>query len=216
MKQGSENAITLVQFRPAWGLPSGSPFCVKVDCYLRMAGLKFNVEYLDMPQKAPLGKLPFIRYQGRDIADSSLIQEALANAAPGAKALHKLKAADQARAVLLQRTLEDHFYFVMVYLRWQVEANWTLTRDAFFAHLPIGIRQIVPGLVRSSALKQLQLQGLGRHTEETIIVKGLQDLQAIESNAGWLSAKPSADPINGAVHGVATTVAVTPLTNEPR
>ena len=38
-------------------LPDPSPFCVKVDCYLRMAGLPFEtVAGMDNLQKAPKGK----------------------------------------------------------------------------------------------------------------------------------------------------------------
>jgi hypothetical protein len=31
--------ITLHQFAPAFGLPNASPFCMKLETYLRMAGL---------------------------------------------------------------------------------------------------------------------------------------------------------------------------------
>ena len=32
---------------------------------------------------------------------------------------------------------------------------------------------------------------------------------------GWVTAKPTAAPMNGAVHGVAATVASAPVKNEP-
>ena len=35
--------IKLYQFKPAWGLPNPSPFCMKVETYLRMAGLSYGV-----------------------------------------------------------------------------------------------------------------------------------------------------------------------------
>ena len=35
--------IKLYQFKPAWGLPNPSPFCMKVETYLRMAGLSYEV-----------------------------------------------------------------------------------------------------------------------------------------------------------------------------
>jgi len=34
--------IKLYQFHPAWGLPNPSPFCMKVETYLRMAGLPYE------------------------------------------------------------------------------------------------------------------------------------------------------------------------------
>jgi len=35
--------IKLYQFAPAFGLPNASPFCMKMETYLRMAGLPFEL-----------------------------------------------------------------------------------------------------------------------------------------------------------------------------
>ena len=35
--------IKLYQFPPAFGLPNASPFCMKLETYLRMAGLPFTL-----------------------------------------------------------------------------------------------------------------------------------------------------------------------------
>ncbi len=35
--------IKLFQFAPAFGLPNASPFCMKLETYLRMAGLPFQL-----------------------------------------------------------------------------------------------------------------------------------------------------------------------------
>ena len=35
--------IQLYQFEPAFGLPNASPFCMKVETWLRMAALPFEV-----------------------------------------------------------------------------------------------------------------------------------------------------------------------------
>ena len=37
--------IKLYQFPPALGLPNASPFCMKLETYLRMAGLPFENKY---------------------------------------------------------------------------------------------------------------------------------------------------------------------------
>ena len=41
--------IKLYQFNPAWGLPNPSPFCMKVETYLRMVGLPYEVVNGAMP-----------------------------------------------------------------------------------------------------------------------------------------------------------------------
>ncbi len=36
--------IKLYQFAPAWDVPNVSPFCVKIESYLKMAGLQRLIE----------------------------------------------------------------------------------------------------------------------------------------------------------------------------
>ncbi len=52
--------IKLYQFDPAFGLPNASPFCMKLETYLRMAQLPFEIEpaTLQAFNKAPKGKMP--------------------------------------------------------------------------------------------------------------------------------------------------------------
>ena len=52
--------IKLHQFRPAWGLTTASPFCQKLETYLRMAGIEHQVVVERDTRRAPKGKLPYI------------------------------------------------------------------------------------------------------------------------------------------------------------
>ena len=65
--------ITLRQFPPALGLPNASPFCLKLELYLRMAGLPYRNRYTLELHRAPKGKLPWIDDDGIAMADSGLI-----------------------------------------------------------------------------------------------------------------------------------------------
>ena len=62
------------QFRPVWGLPNASPFCMKLETYLRMAALPYHVAKNADVRKAPKKKLPFIDDGGKVIADSGFIR----------------------------------------------------------------------------------------------------------------------------------------------
>ena len=68
--------IKLYQYVPAWGIPNLSPFCVKVETYLIMAGLPYEVVDA-IPLQGPKGKLPFIEDNGKRIGDSRFIIEYL-------------------------------------------------------------------------------------------------------------------------------------------
>ena len=65
--------LTLYQFEPALGLPNTSPFCMKLETYLRMTGLDYQVDTSADVRKAPKGKLPYIEDQGKIIPDSNFI-----------------------------------------------------------------------------------------------------------------------------------------------
>jgi hypothetical protein len=47
--------IKVHQFAPAFGLPNASPFCMKLETYLRMAGLPFELVDDGNVIKAPQG-----------------------------------------------------------------------------------------------------------------------------------------------------------------
>ena len=65
--------ITLYQFSPVWGLPNTSPFCLKVETYLRMTEVPYEIKFVMDPRKSPKGKLPVIKMNGETIPDSELI-----------------------------------------------------------------------------------------------------------------------------------------------
>lgn len=149
-----------------------------------MAQLPYQIEILDIPQKAPYGKLPFIRYKNETIPDSSNIIHRLKNESPSARNLTNLKQSEMHKAILIQRVFEEHLYFCMVHERWVIEDNWSHTKKEFFAHLPPGVNLVVPAIARNSVKNQLNSQGLGRHSSEEIYKRGVEDIDAIFGMAG--------------------------------
>ncbi|HEX7688192.1 MAG TPA: glutathione S-transferase N-terminal domain-containing protein, partial [Burkholderiaceae bacterium] len=113
--------IELLQFPPAFGLPNGSPFCMKVEVFLRLAGLEYRTVTAS-PLPAPKGKLPVLRDGGRTIADSEAIvrhlQATYADRIPAA-----LAAPETARELLVRRTIEEHLYFAALRFRWVDDAG---------------------------------------------------------------------------------------------
>ena len=123
--------ITLYQFPPAWGLPNASPFCMKVETYLRMCNLPYTTVNVLNPAKGPKGKLPHITDGANTVADSGLILDYL-KATYGDKLDAGLDSRTRAEAHALRRLMEEHLYWCAVYDRWAVDENWALTKPAFF------------------------------------------------------------------------------------
>ncbi len=160
--------IKLFSFGEKFGVADPSPFVLKVDAYLRMAGIEFeSIARASNLGKSPKGKLPYIEDNGNIIADSQFIFDYLkqqyGNSLDG-----KLTDKQQAQAYLLTKSLDENLYFALVYSRWLRDDTWPLLKQAFFGKLPIPLRYIVPGIVRKGVAKSIKGQGLGRHSNEEI------------------------------------------------
>lgn len=178
--------ITLYQFPPVWGLPNGSPFCMKVEAYLRMTGLPYQFARGADIRKAPKGKFPVIEDNGKIIPDSSFIVEYL-KATYGDPLDGKLTPTERAVALAMRRLMEENLYWCALYSRWGEEENWRITRAAYFGFMPAIIRPLVTGLIRRQALKSLYGHGMGRHTRDEIYHIGKTDITAL---AVFLTDKP--------------------------
>ena len=178
--------ITLFQFDPAFGLPNASPFCMKVETYLRMVHLDYRIAARANILKAPKGKMPWIEDDGRVIGDSGFIIEYLKDRYGDPLDAHLTP---EARAVALafRRLLEENLYWAVLYVRWFTAEGWSLTRDAFFGGLPPGVRIVVPAVARRGMRKELWGHGMGRHSPEEIEIIGKSDLTAL---ADFLGDKP--------------------------
>ncbi len=53
--------IILYQFPAVWGLPNASPFCMKVETYLRMTEIPYEPKLVMDPRKSPKGKIAFYK-----------------------------------------------------------------------------------------------------------------------------------------------------------
>jgi glutathione S-transferase len=182
--------IILHKFIPAWGLPDISPFCSKLEIYLRMAHWQYATKVANS-QKAPKKKLPFIEFEGRTLCDSSAIITYLE-----ARADHPLKQPldagltlhDAAASRALQSMLEEHMYFITVWRRWVQPQGWAEYQPVIASFVPrLGIPAFmgnwVAGIIRKDMVKTLAAQGIGRHTPAEIHAQGIALLTAVSD---WL------------------------------
>ena len=178
--------ITLYQFESCLGVPNPSPFCLKLETYLRMAGLPYRVVTDANVRKAPKRKFPYIQDGDRTLADSAFIIDYLKQTY-GDPLDQPLSLRERATAVAFQRLMEDNLYWSILYSRWVEDDNWPQTRQAYFAGLPPVVRFIVPELVRRTVVRNLDGHGMGRHTRDEIYAIGQRDILAI---GDFLSDKP--------------------------
>lgn len=175
--------IKLYQYPSAWGM-NISPFTLKLETWLKLSKIDYEVVALHSPGKAPKGKLPFIEDDdGTRIGDSTLIIDYLKRTRQ-IDPDHELTERQRAEAITLQRLFEDHFYFIQSYSRWIDPAGWAAAKPVFFAFLPPGIRDLAAAFIRRQVRQSLHGQGLGRHTQEEVYALGRTDLRAIAVQLG--------------------------------
>jgi glutathione S-transferase len=159
----------------AWGTPNLSPFCAKLETYLRVTSTPYKAVPAN-PMKAPKGKVPFVVIDGESIGDSQLIIERLERT--GKQPLDAdLAPRDAATGRAVRRMLEEGTYFTRGYLRWATDDGFPHLRRALAPSLPAPARPLLP-LIRRKVKKSLLAQGTGRHTFDEICAMATADFQA--------------------------------------
>jgi glutathione S-transferase len=177
MTNTAHQPIKLFQFPRMFAIPNLSPFCCKLETWLRITRIPYEVVDTPDPRKGPKGKLPFIEDAGVRIADSSIIVDHLVKTR-GADPDARLDASQRAIALLVQRTLEEHYAFVLAYTHLVRDEGLQHT-GARFDSVPAIIRPLIARTVRERIKKILWQQGLLRHSHEDIVEAGLRDWRAV-------------------------------------
>jgi glutathione S-transferase len=203
--------IKLFQFPRMFGIPNLSPFCCKLETWLRIAGVPYEVVDTPDPRKGPKSKLPFIEDAGMRIADSSIIVDHLVRTRGVDPDAH-LDASQRAIALLVQRTLEEHYAFVLAYTHLVREEGLQHTR-ARFNSVPGIVRPLVGYIVRGRIKKILWQQGVLRHSHEDIVESALRDWRAVLTVMGdgpyFFGDEPTG--IDAVVFGALATSVLTPI-----
>ncbi|WP_284126009.1 glutathione S-transferase family protein [Parerythrobacter aestuarii] len=169
-----------------WGLVTVSPFCLKLDAFFRMTGIEHESITAATPFGGPKKKAPWIEYQGRKLADSTLIIDFLKTEFGVDPDAH-LDAKQRGTAVAIQRLVEENLYWCMVYDRWCRDVNWPILKDSVLGDIPAPVRMILAPYARSAVKKQLAGQGMGLHAPEEIDAIAAKDIGAL---AGLLGDAP--------------------------
>lgn len=174
---------------------------MKLETYLRMAGISYEISEFTNPAKAPKGKGPYITDDLGEMGDSSLIIDYLTKK-HGVTIDADLTPEQKALAHSYQIMVEERLYWVIVYSRWAEDANWPYLKELFFGDIPWPGSMIVPSMVRKSVLKNMNIIGLARHTPDEIYEFGKQDIRALAVQLGdkdyFLGDKPHV--IDATVH----------------
>ena len=167
----------------AWGLPTVSPFCLKLDAWLRMAGIEHESITVATPFAGPKGKAPWIEIGGHKLGDSTFIIAYLTQRY-GVDPDAELTTEQRGMAVAIQRLIDENLYWTMVHDRWLNESNWRTFRDVVLGGLSVPIRRILGPIARRGVRKQLEGHGMGKHSTEEVAAIGTRDVTALAAILG--------------------------------
>lgn len=174
--------ITLFTFGPAFGLPDASPFVIKAEMLLKLAGLPYQAKRGNV-RRAPKGKLPYLDDMGRVVADSTLIRWHIE------RTYHVdfdegLTPAERGTAWAVEKLLEDNLYWAVARVRWLEGDNFERGPAQFFNVVPTPLRGMVKALVKRRVRQMLWSQGLGRHRVEDMTEIAVQGVTSVADILG--------------------------------
>jgi len=176
--------IDLYKFGTIGPVSDPSPFCVKLEAYLKLAQIPYEtrsgMKYL---RASPKGKLPYISDEGKIVADSSFIISYLKEKYPVIPG-DDLDNQQRATAHAFIKMIDENLYWTLVHARWGQEDNWLILKDIFFGSLPFPLKLFIPDMVRKNVLKGLKSHGIGRHSDAEIVEIACRDLQALSDYLG--------------------------------
>jgi len=170
--------LTFYGFGSAFGLPDPSPFVMKSEVQLKMAGVPYRFERA-APTSAPKGKIPFIQTGAHRVGDSTFIRAHIEKVHGFDFDAH-LNGEQRAQAWAIERMLEDHLYFAILQTRWLDDENWAKGPSHFFDGAP----DCVAEGARERTRGKLDAHGLGRHREDEIAELGARSIDALAALLG--------------------------------
>ncbi len=174
--------VTLYGSFPAFGLPQASPFGMKTEVQLKMAAIPYRLER-GAPADGPKRKITYIVETDHKIGDSTFIRDHIEKSF-GIDLDRGLTAEMRARSWAIERMLEDHLYWAIVYFRWMDEANFAAGPAHFFDTMPGDLREEAQVEARRAVAIALLGQGLGRHSPQEIADLGCRSIAALASLLG--------------------------------
>lgn len=159
------------------GIPNVSPFCSKLETWLRLFEIPHEVDVIDHPGKAPKKMAPWVTIDGESIGDSTFIIEELARRYR-VDADGWLDPKQRAIAQAVKGMVEEHLYFAVAYLHFVWDPGWAVIKTVL-DEVPAPLRPIATYLLRRDAKRTTHYQGMGRHTIPEICDLTIRDLDAI-------------------------------------
>uniref|UniRef100_A0AC34QSQ1 Failed axon connections n=1 Tax=Panagrolaimus sp. JU765 TaxID=591449 RepID=A0AC34QSQ1_9BILA len=183
VRDWKEGVVNLVTYPRAKCCPNVSPWSLKVETFLRLFNIPYQVVNNQFKNASTKGQVPFIELNGRHHADSANIVEFLTKEfnLPIDNFSPKQKADARAYTFLL----EDSFIPAIFYFR-SLDPKWMFTEDKGLLGNFTGAKKVLfktmgPRQIKSAIKKRLHVQGMGRNSPDEVEEIMKRDLKALSN-----------------------------------
>jgi len=175
-----KDVVYLYQFHRSPTVPNLSPFCVKIETWLRVHKLAHEVigSYFNRSQN---GLVPFVEINGRQIADSQLILFEL-------QKHFGIKEAESPGRVgisrIVDRMIEGSTFYALQYTRICKNTAQFLEKRNFGREIPAILRTMAVPYFRNRLKTRIDSQGYGKFAEVDVEEILRRDIAALDSLLG--------------------------------
>lgn len=162
------------------GVLSGSPPCLKLETFLRMVKIPYENDLRIIYSKR--GKMPWIEFNGQEIADSNFCVQFLSKEFQVDVDSH-LNATERGIAHSILTMLEENTYWTMVYARY-IDDYGAEFRKKLFGMFFFPLNYWVRFNLLRTTKNYLWSHGIGRHTSQEIYEIAERDLLAVSQLLG--------------------------------
>jgi len=189
VKDFEDEMVYLFQYTRSPVIPSISPFCLKLESWLKLHGIKYqNVDH-KCKFRSKKGMLPFIELNGEEIADSNIVIETLSKKFD--KSMPAQLSQDQKNVQhAMIAMVENHLHWTVVY--WKSKDVDNILKG-YKLNLQSAIGSKAPASLLNfyfkytfcrKGMKKVRSNGMGAHTAEEIEAFGKKDLQTLSEMLG--------------------------------
>ncbi len=161
--------------------PNPSPFSLKFETFLRMAGIEYEVDHTT--PSSSKGKSPWMTFNGEDMADSQFCIEFLSEKLD--KDLNK-NLSDEKKAIArsMRIMIEEHLYFANTHMDFVINKGKYVKEVMPPLPVPSFMQGFVFNMLVKTIGKQTHAQGIGRHGKDEVAKLAQQDLKALSDLLG--------------------------------
>lgn len=178
--------ITLYQFAPSFGLPvSVSPYCAKLEAYLRLTGREYETNDNANQQKSPNNAVPYVTFDGGPpVADSREIMARLE--AEGPTLDEGLTEEQHELGHEIEDLVQHALYFGCLFARFVEPAGWEHQKPTVKALVPWLLSPLLVPIIRSSQVKRCKEAGFTTPTDYDQTVKAAARVEEVLGDKPYL------------------------------